>query len=608
MKTLFQLLSLLRGYRLQMAAGVGFALAYTVLALVPPLLIRSIVQRVAAARAGAADPDVARSIALIALAVAGVAVLRGACRYGDAIVSHIVAYKILDRLLRRVYAHLQRLPHRFFVDQRTGALATRAVSDVEAIEVFIAHAIAQAVQAALIPSAMIVVLFTINPRLALVTVAPLPFAIGIAVGFAPRFQRSWRRVRHQLAELGAAFHEDVGGLPVIKSFTREPERREAIAVQSARFRDEIIWANKLTLTPGAMIEAVGGIGAALVIWQGGLGALTGDISTADLLVFVLYVGYIYQPILQLSALSDQINNAIAAGERVFELLATKPEIVDSPHAIAPSQFDASVTFDRVVFGYDPARPVLRGLELEIRPGETVALVGTTGAGKTTTVSLIPRFYDVQAGAVRIGGQDVRDVPLDWLRCQVGMVAQDVFLFHGTVRDNLLFGRPNATDAELRAAARAAHAEEFIVDLPYGYETLIGERGIRLSGGQKQRLSIARAILKDAPILILDEPTSSVDVETEALIQDALARLSAGRTTIVIAHRLSTVRSADRIAVLDNGQVAECGDHATLEALNGLYARLHRVQVRALADLAARSPARAAASYATFRADRPRASE
>ena len=577
MRTLIQLFRLLRGYRLMLAASVTCALSYTLVSLIPPLIIRRVIQDVIAARAAGDDPNIVRRVGLLALSIALVAVARGLFRYGDAILSHIVAYRILDRLLVRVYAHLQRLPHRYFVGQKTGALATRAVSDVEAIEVFFAHAIAQAVQALLIPLATLAVLFAINPRLAVLTVAPLPIVIGISLFFAPRFHNSWRRVRHQLAELGATFHEDIGGMPVIKAFTREPERRSAIAGQSVRFRDEIIWANKLTLLPASTIEVIGGLGAALVVWQGGLGALVGDISTADLLVFVLYVSYIYQPMLQLAALSEGLNSAIAAGTRVFELLATEPDIVDAPHARAPMHAEPSVCFDNVVFGYDPQRPVLRGLNLAVEPGETVALVGTTGAGKTTTISLIPRFYDVQSGAVLVGGHDVRELRLDWLRAQVALVHQDVFLFHGSVRDNLLFGRPDATEAELRAAARAANAEEFIVDLPYGYETLVGERGVRLSGGQKQRLSIARALLKDAPILILDEPTSSVDVETEGLIQDALNRLSVGRTTIVIAHRLSTIRAADRIAVVSDGRISDLGDHATLMARAGAYAHLYRIQ-------------------------------
>jgi ATP-binding cassette subfamily B protein/subfamily B ATP-binding cassette protein MsbA len=469
------------------------------------------------------------------------------------------------------------MPHRFFSDQRTGYLATRAVADVEAIEVFIAHAIGQAVQAVLVPAAMIAVLIWIDPWLAFLTLIPLPLVAWIALWFRPRFQSVWQRVRRQLAELGATFHEDIGGVAVVKSFTRERERRAALARQSARFRDEIIHANVLTLIPTSAIEAIAGIGAALVIWQGGIGGLNGGVSAADLFVFVVYLGHIYQPLLQLSALGEGLNNALAAGQRVFDLLDTEPAIVDAPDAYVPTDRDASVRFEAVTFGYDSARPVLRELQLTVAPGETVALVGHTGAGKSTTIALVPRFYDVQGGAVLIGGHDVRRMRLAHLRGQVAMVLQDVFLFHGSVRENLLFGRPDATDAELRAAARAANAEEFILEMPDRYETLVGERGVRLSGGQKQRLSIARALLKDAPILILDEATSSVDVETEALIQEALARLTTGRTTLVIAHRLSTVRNADRIAVLAGGRVAEIGPHGDLIGLDGIYAQLYRAQ-------------------------------
>ncbi|HEX5416959.1 MAG TPA: ABC transporter transmembrane domain-containing protein, partial [Chloroflexota bacterium] len=364
MRTLRDLLGLLRGHRALLSVGIACALAYTLLSLIPPLLIRAVLQQVSDARA-IGDPAAAAAIARLGLAIVGVTALRGACRYGDAIISHIVAYRILDELLVRVYAHLQRLPHRFFVGQQTGELAARAVGDVEAIEVFIAHAIAQAVQALLIPLAMVLVLFTINPRLALLTLAPLPVAAALSVWFAPRFHRSWREVRIQLAELGATFHEDVGGMPVIKAFAREPERRHALAAQSRRFRDEIIHANVLTLIPASTIETIGGIGTAVVVWQGGLGGLIGGVSTADLLVFVLYVAYIYQPILQLAALSEGVNTAIAAASRTFDLLRTEPDIVDAPRATSPVTDDASVDFDEVWFGYDPDRPVLRGLDLRI---------------------------------------------------------------------------------------------------------------------------------------------------------------------------------------------------------------------------------------------------
>lgn len=577
-RVVLELLGLLRGYRPAISASVCCALTYTLLSLVPPLLIRQVVRVLGTSGASRADPAAARSIAFLALGIAGVAVLRGICRYADAIISHVVAYRILHRLLVRVYTHLQRLPHRFYAGERTGALATRAVADVEAIEVFLAHAIAQAVQAFLIPLAMVAVLFAINARLAVFTLVPLPLVAWIALWWAPRFGRLWRRVRHQLAELGATFQEDASGITVVKAFARERERRAHLQAQSERFRDQIIQANVWTLVPASTIEAIGGVGAALVVWQGGLRGLTGGIATADLLVFILYGAYIYQPVLQLAALTDAIGNAVAAGERVFELLATEPDIVDAPGAIVPSRASADVRFERVTFGYAPARPVLRELTLDAPEGATVALVGPTGAGKTTAMGLIPRFYDVQGGAVLVGGYDVRDVALAWLRGRIALVPQDVFLFHGSIRENLLFGRPDATDRQVEAAARAANADEFILSMPDGYDTVIGERGVRLSGGQKQRIAIARALLKDAPILLLDEPTSSVDVETEALIQEALTRLCAGRTTVVIAHRLSTVRRADRIAVLDGGRVTELGTHDSLLRRGGLYAHLYHVQL------------------------------
>lgn len=573
-----ELLGLLRGYRLAISASVCFALAYTLLSLVPPLLIRQVVKTLGASASGRADAEAARSIALLGLGIAGVALFRGACRYADAAISHVVAYHILHRLLVRLYAHLQRLPHRFFAGERTGALATRAVVDVEAIEVFLAHAIAQAVQAFLIPLAMVAVLLAIDARLALFTLLPLPLVAWIALWWTPRFGRLWRRVRHQIAELGATFQEDASGITVIKAFARERERQARLRSQSERFRDEIIAANVWTLVPASTIEAIGGIGAALVVWQGGLRGLSGGIATADLLVFILYGAYIYQPVLQLAALTDAISNAVAAGERVFELLRTEPDIVDAPGAVVPARATSGVRFERVTFGYAASRPVLRDLTLDIPEGATVALVGATGAGKTTAMSLIPRFYDVQGGAVHVGGHDVRGVALEWLRGRVALVPQDVFLFHGSIRENLLFGRPGASDRDVEAAARAANAEEFIVPMPDGYDTVVGERGVRLSGGQKQRIAIARALLKDAPILLLDEPTSSVDVETEALIQEALTRLCAGRTTVVIAHRLSSVRRADQIAVLDRGRVAELGTHDSLMRRGGLYAHLYHIQL------------------------------
>lgn len=557
-----------------MTLAVICGLAYTLLSLIPPLIVRQVIRQLTDPT-GALLDGAGQRLAVLALLLAGVAVLRGVTRYGEAIISHVVAYRMLHELTVKVYAHLQCLPQRFSTDRRSGELASRAVTDATAIESFFAHALGQATQAVLVPLAMITVLLYLDWQLALLTLFPLPIAAWLMLAFVPPAQERWRRVRVQLGELGAAVQESIAGIAVIRAFGRERERLAMVDDQSRRFRDEIIGANYWTLVPTSGLEVLAGLGTVLIIWQGGLRGLHGALSAADLFVFVFYLAHIYQPLLQLTALNEGTQTALASAERVFALLDAQPDIVDAPHARAPEQPGWSVEFDRVTFGYDPATPVLREVSFQVDEGETVALVGMTGAGKTTTVSLLPRFYDVQSGAVRIGGCDVRDLPLAFVRASVAMVLQDVFLFHGTVRDNLLLGRPEATEADLIAAARAAHAHEFITQLPDGYDTLIGERGVRLSGGQKQRLSIARALLKDAPILVLDEATSSVDAETEGEIQEALARLTANRTTIVIAHRLSTIRTADRIVVLDGGRVAEIGPHDELLAKNGLYAAMER---------------------------------
>ena len=574
LRLLIRLLGLLRGYYLAMTLAVICGLAYTLLSLLPPLIVRQVIRQLTEP-SGVSPESAGEQLAVLALLLAGIAVLRGLTRYGEAIISHVVAYRMLHELMVKVYAHLQGLPQKFFTDRRSGELASRAVTDSTAIESFVAHALGQATQAVLVPLAMIAVLLYLNWQLALLTLLPLPIAAWLMLAFLPPAQERWRRVRVQLGELGAAVQESIAGIAVIRAFGRERERLALVSDQSRRFRDEIIGANYWTLVPTSGLEVLAGLGAALVIWQGGLRGVHGDLSAADLFVFVFYLAHIYQPLLQLTALNEGTQTALASAERVFALLDAQPDIVDAPHARAPAQIKWSVEFDQVTFGYDPATPVLRDVSFRVDEGETVALVGMTGAGKTTTVNLLPRFYDVQGGAVRIGGHDVRDLPLEFMRASVAMVLQDVFLFHGTVRDNLLLGRPDATDDEVIAAAKAAHAHEFIMQLPEGYATLIGERGVRLSGGQKQRLSIARALLKDAPILVLDEATSSVDAETEGEIQEALARLTVNRTTIVIAHRLPTIRTADRIVVLDAGRVAEIGTHEELIARGGLYAAMER---------------------------------
>ena len=302
---------------------------------------------------------------------------------------------------------------------------------------------------------------------------------------------------------------------------------------------------------------------------------------SDLVVFLMYLGQIFQPFLRLANLNENLQKAAASAERVFELLDTQTTIVDAPGATVPDRKRFDVRFDGVHFRYDDEMPVLEDVSLAIEEGQTLALVGVTGVGKSTACNLLVRFYDVDAGSIRLGGDDVRTLPLDYLRQTVALVSQDVFLFQGTVRDNLLLGNDRAGEDQMRAAARAANAEPFILSFPLGYDTLVGERGVRLSGGQKQRIAIARALLKDAPVLILDEATSAVDAETESLIKDAVARLTAQRTVLIVAHRLSTIMAADRIVMLDEGRVVQSGTYDELAAARGPFAQLYRLEEDAL---------------------------
>ena len=571
MRLIRHIVEILQGQGRYMTLSVICGVVFAGTNLIPPLLIRRMIEWIV--EGGADESDLIG----VTVSLFGLYLLRGATRYGYGVFSHMAAYRVMCNLMNRVYQHIQHLSHRFLNDQRTGSLMTRSINDIETVEDFIAHGIPETLLALIIPTSMMTVLFILNPTLAIVSLVPIPFASWLVYKYVSPVRQMWRGVRKSLTELIASVQDNISGITVIKSFAQEKNSAEQIKEKSVRFRDEMIKANTVSLLPAGIIEAVGGLGVVLVIWSGGGMAMRGQVSVADIFIFVVYMGHIYQPFLTLASINDVLQKATTSIDRVFELLAEESDIVDKPNSIAPNDIKFNISFDNVTFGYEKGVSILHDISFNVDQGEIVALVGPTGAGKTTICNLIPRFWDTDIGLVQVGGYEVSNLKLQFLRGSIAAVLQDVFLFHGTVGHNILFGRPEATEEEVISAAQIANAEEFILDMPHGYQSVIGERGVRLSGGQKQRLSIARAILKDAPILILDEATSAVDVETESLIQQAITRLVSNRTVVVIAHRLSTVRNADKVIVLENGRIVESGSPSSLIEKNGTYARMLKAQ-------------------------------
>ena len=543
----------------------------TGLSLLPPLFQRAIIDDVLV------TGDFSRLWRLIG-GLVGVYALLQAVTMVEQYVRHVLGARFILDLRVRLYAHLQRLSLAFFEQTSTGELMSRVTNDVEALENFVTHGVTLTAVDLLRLLGASAILVTLEWRLALVVLIPVPFiALGLRA-FNKYARPIYRQARDRLGDINAWLEDNLAGIRVTQAFVQEEPELVRFSDASQRYYTQRVRSIRAwsLFFPGLRFLAL--LGTALVLGFGAWMVARGQVTLGTLVAFLAYSTSFYEPLNRLTEIDNILQQAIAAGERIFELMDEVPDIQDAPDAIPLESIEGDVVFDDVHFRYQDGEEVLHDIDFHITPGEVVALVGPSGAGKTSIARLLSRFYDPVHGCVVVDGHDLRDVQVASLRRHVAVVLQDTFLFNASVRENLCYGKPDATDAEIIAAATAAYAHEFIVQLPQGYATEIGERGVKLSGGQKQRLALARAILADPRILILDEATSSVDAEAEYLIQQALDEVLKGRTAVVIAHRLSTIRNADKIVALEGGRIREIGSHQELLAWGGLYSALYQRQL------------------------------
>lgn len=490
-----------------------------------------------------------------------------------------IGERIVVDLRQQLYNHLQKLSLGFFVQRRVGELVSRMSSDVTALRSVLTNNVNVLIQQSLTIVGSVALMLALNWRLSLFILVLTPIIIGIAAAFSFWLQRTSTRIQDELAGATVVSEEVLQNIREVKSFVREDYEIKRYQSAIGRAFDAALLLRRIRSVLGPLITFLGFGALSLILWFGGREVIENRLLVGDLIAFLFLGVQVAGALGSFIGLYSSVQEAIGSTKRVFQILDTEPDIADAPNALVLTRAEGRITFEDVHFSYDERQEVLHNLSLDIAPGEIVALVGPSGAGKSTIFNLIPRFYDPTEGAVRVDGHDLREVTQASLREQIGIVPQETLLFGGTIKENIRYGKLNASDAELIEAAKAANAHDFIMELPDQYETIVGERGIRLSGGQRQRVAIARAILKNPRILLLDEATSSLDSESEHLVQEALARLMQNRTTVIIAHRLSTIKVADRIAVLDKGNLIELGTHEELMALDGLYAKLYSMQFR-----------------------------